>query len=106
MNTLIDTIQLELNKLYDWLLANKITLNIAKTHFMIFHSARQKKHMINIKINKVHTEQTKHTQFRDVIFDDNLDWSNHISYINRKIAKEIGIICRAKTYFNTSTLIN
>ena len=41
MNTLIDTIQLEFifKKLYDWLLANKLTLNIAKTHFIIFHRA-------------------------------------------------------------------
>ena len=42
MNTLIDTIQLEFKKLYDWLLANKLTLYIAKTHFMIFHRARKK----------------------------------------------------------------
>ena len=62
--------------------------------------------MINIKINKVQIEQTKHTNFLGVIFDGNLCWSNHISYINRKIAKGIGIICRAKKYFNTSALIN
>ena len=36
-----------------------------------------------------------------VIFDDNLDWSNHISYINTKIAKGIGII-----FFSTTALIN
>ena len=96
MNTLIDTIQWELTKLYDWLLDNKLILNIAKTHFMIFHRARQK-HKINFKISKVHIEQIKHTQFLGVIFDDNLDWSNHISYINRKIAKGIRIICRAKS---------
>ena len=96
MNPLIDTLQLEFKKLYDWLLANKLTLNIAKTHFMIFHRARKKQHMINIKINKVQIEQTKHTKFLGIIFDDNLCWSNHISYINRKIAKGIGIICRAK----------
>ena len=106
INILIDTIQFELTKLHDWLLANKLTLNIAKTHFMIFHRARHKNHSINIKINKVHIEQTKHTKFLGVIFDDNLDWSKHISYINRKIAKGIGIICRAKKYFNTSALIN
>ena len=35
-----------------------------------------------------------------------MDWSNHISYINSKIAKGVGIICRAKKYFNTSALIN
>ena len=90
LHTLIDTIQLELKKLYDWLLANKLTLNIAKTLFMILHRVRQK-HMMNIKINKAQIEQTKHTQFLGVIFYDNLDWSNHISYINRKIAKGVGI---------------
>ena len=79
MTTFIDTIQLELKKLYAWLLANKLTLNIAKTHFMIFHRTRQKNHMINIKINQVQIEQTKHTQFLGIIFDDNLDCSNHIS---------------------------
>ena len=58
---------------------------------MIFHRARQK-HMINIKVNNVQIEQTKHTKFLGVIFDDNLYWSNHISYINRKKAKGIGIL--------------
>ena len=30
INTLIDTIQFELSKLYTWLLAKKLTLNISK----------------------------------------------------------------------------
>ena len=51
-------------------------------------------------------EQVKHTKFLGVIFDDNLNWSNHISYINSKIAKGVGIICRAKKYFTTTALIN
>ena len=33
-------------------------------------------------------EQVKYTKFLGVIIDDNLDWSNHISYINSKIAKQ------------------
>ena len=45
-----------------------------------------KKHGNNIKINKLHIEQVKHTHFLSVIFDECLDWSNHISYINTKIA--------------------
>ena len=44
--------------------------------------------------------------FLAVIFDDILEWSNHITYIYTKIAKGVGIICRAKTYFNTSVSIN
>ena len=37
INKLIDTMQIELSKLNKWLLANKITLNVSKTHFMVFH---------------------------------------------------------------------
>ena len=53
LKTLIDTIQLELSNLFAWLHANKLTLIISKTHFMIFHRARHKNYRINIKINKV-----------------------------------------------------
>ena len=101
-----NTMQLELTKLYNWLLANKLTPNISKTHFMVFHRAKQKNYKMNIEINKVVIEQVKHTQFLGVIFDDNLNWSNHISYINSKIAKGVGIICRAKKYFTTTALVN
>ena len=41
-----------------------------------------------------------------VLFDDRLEWSNYITYRNSKISKGVGIICRAKKYFNTSALIN
>ena len=97
MNMLIDTIQQELSRLYVWLLANKLSLNLSKTHFMVFHRDRHKHNNIHIEINKVPIEQVKHTQFLGVIFDDRLEWSNHITYINTKIAKGIGIICRAKS---------
>ena len=96
INNLIDTLHVELSKMYTWLLANKLTLNISKTHFMVFHRAKHKKYKIVIEINNAPIEQVRHTKFLGVIFDDNLDWSNHISYINTKIEKEIGIIFRAK----------
>ena len=72
---------------------------------MIFHRAKHKKYEINIEINKIVIEHVKYTKFLGVIIDDNLDWSNHISYINSKIAKGVGIICRAKKYFSITALI-
>ena len=53
MNILIDTIQQELSRLYVWLLANKLSLNLSKTHFIVFHRARHKQYEIHIEINKV-----------------------------------------------------
>ena len=60
------------------------------------------KWLLNIEINKVVIEQVKHTQFLGVILDDNLNGSNHLSYINSKIAKGLGI----KKYFTTIALVN
>ena len=73
---------------------------------MVFHRAKHKNYKINIEINNVVIEQVKHTKFVGVIFDDKLNWSNHICYINSKIAKGVGIICRAKKYFTTTALVN
>ena len=66
---------------------------------MVFHRGKHKKYKIIIEINNVPIEQVRHIKFVCVIFDDNLDWPNHISYINTKIAKGIGIIFREKSLF-------
>ena len=43
----------------------------------------------NINQYKVPIEQVKHTQLLGGIFDDRLEWSNHIRYIHTKIAKGV-----------------
>ena len=48
MNMLIDRIQEELSMSYVWLLSNKLTSNLSKTHFMVFHRARHKTYNISI----------------------------------------------------------
>ena len=40
--------------------------------------------IFHIEINKVPIEQVNYTQFLGVIFDDRLEWSNHITYKNSK----------------------
>ena len=74
---------------------------------MVFHRAKHKRYKIVIEIHNIPIEQVRHTKFLGVIFDDNLDWSNHISYINTKIEKGICIICRAFFfYYSTNYLIS
>ena len=72
---------------------------------MVFHRTKHKHMDVNLCINKVPIQQVDNTKFLGVIIDDNLNWSNHISYINSKIAKGICIICRARKFFSKSSLI-
>ena len=70
---------------------------------MVFHTAN---HKCFIKLNSIPIQKVIHTTFVGVIIDNKLNWSNQISYINANIAKGVGIICRAKKLFASSTLIN
>lgn len=106
MNKLIESMHNELDKLSTWLKANKLTLNVSKTHFMVFHRGKRKFAKINIKIDNSIIEQVENSKFLGIIIDHRLDWSNHISYINTKLAKGIGILCRAKKLLNKSALLN
>ena len=70
LNHLSDLLNIELDKLSIWSASNKLTLNIDKSHFVIFHRARLKQNNVNISLNRV-----TFTKFLGVIIDDNSAYS-------------------------------
>ena len=69
---LINTLHIELDKLYAWLQSNKLTLNMLKTHYMVFHRANHNHMDGKPCINKVPIQQVDNTKFLGVIIDDEL----------------------------------
>ena len=101
---------LELPKIVMWLEVNRLSLNIKKTHFMIFATGNHSIHKYNeiyqdIKINNIPIDRVHSTKFLAVYIDSKLNWSEHIKYIRGKLSKSIGIICKARTLLNRSTLV-
>ena len=47
----IEILNSELEKISTWLTENKLTLNVSKSHFMIFHRARIKTDSIQLKLH-------------------------------------------------------
>ena len=45
------------------------------------------------------------TKFLGIIIDYKLNWSPHITYISKKIAKGVGIILKARKLFDQETLL-
>ena len=71
-------INTELKSINLWLRANKLSLNVAKTEFMVI-SSRQKLHSLNDKTINVNVEgvkinQTDHSKALGLILDENLSW--------------------------------
>ena len=77
----IDIVNKELDRINIWLRANKLTINIKKTHYMMFHRTRIKHKLRNITICGTNVSYTKNTKFLGVIIDNKLRWSDHINYI-------------------------
>ena len=106
LRKLFNTLHIELDKLYSLLQSNKLTLNLLKTHYTVFHRTKHKNMDVKLCAKKAPIQQGDNTTFLGVIIYDNLNWSNHISYIKSKIAKGIGIICRGRKFLSKSALIN
>ena len=69
---LIETLNEELAKLTIWSNANKLTINMAKSHYMVFHRGRRKSNICSPILNNVSLERVQCTQFLGIIIDDGL----------------------------------
>ena len=94
-NMLQDILNSELEKVSNWLMANKLTVNIKKTNYVIF-KVRQKQLPtvpFNIRINNETIERKSHTKILVVYVDENLNWKEHV-----------GIITKARFYLSMPSL--
>ena len=88
LKTVEDTFNVELMKLNELLTSNKLTLNVKKSNYVIFHPYQKKiDHKVNIvmfdsdsKLFKP-LEEKKYIKYLGVIIDSNLSWKYHIGHI-------------------------
>ena len=105
IDAMIDQVNTEMAKIVPWLNANKLTLNMRKTHFIVFKTA--KKHISSSKsvlINNHPIKQVTTTKFLGIIIDSSLSWCDHILAIKGKASRGIGILSKTRRYFNYVTL--
>ena len=101
----LSVIECEFNKeladISTWLKVNKLSLNIKKTHYMIF-SRKKQSHPLDLRIDNQNVHVTKTSKFLGVYIDDKLNWKTHISYMAGKVARGIGVLGKLA---NTSIMI-
>ena len=85
------TLNNELAKVSEWLIANKLTLNVSKSNFIIF-DPQQKKISKNVMLQIIgeKLEEKKSTKYLGLLIDKHLTWKRHIHHVNLKISKGIG----------------
>ena len=88
-----------------WLKVNKLSLNIGKTHYMIFDKQKRRSIQLKIKIENQEIEHTCKTKFLGVIIDQKLTWKPHMALMSGKIARGIGMIIKARHCLNKNALL-
>ena len=94
----------ELCKITDWLQANKLSLNVNKTKFMVFHSDRRRVVYPVLSINYTIIERVDTFNFLGLHISHDLKWKTHIQTMSQKLSKITGILHRLKEEYPSSIL--
>ena len=106
INDLSSKMNLALKDIQEWLCANKLSLNVLKTHYMVFTTQRKVVPDIKLVIFNSVIERVYVTKFLGVQIDSKLNWKDHIKYIRKKLSKSVGIMYKARKKLTKPSLIN
>ena len=101
MKKVCDQVNEDLKNVQEWLNCNKLSLNIRKTHYMIFTPRNKIIDDIDVKFCNNVIERVYVTKFLGVQIDSQLTWKTHVEYTCKKLSKSIGILSKAiKSYID------
>ena len=96
------SIEHDLKILSDWFKANKLTLNLNKSSFILFSPNTNE--TMEIKLGDISIPQVQVTKFLGIWIDQDLKWSTHFQKINLKIQNNIILLNRLKNILTTHAL--
>ena len=108
IDTLFDSMNVELANVSTWFKSNKLSLNVDKTKWLIFHplSKRQllPQTLPNLLIENIHIKRELPTKFLGVFIDENLSWKQCIDIVSSKISKNISILYKSRDILSKQCL--
>ena len=92
------TVNNELRHVMDWFIANRLSVNMKKTNFVLFGTCAKLKNIttFNITMNNIEIARSNTAKFLGVWIDCNLTRKDHIEFVTKKISKNVGIIKRIR----------
>ena len=87
----------ELKKVRKWLDANRLSLNIDKTNFVVFYSPQIKLvEPVLIRFSKEKIKRESCVKLLGIMLDANLSWECHIAELSIKLSRTIGILYKIR----------
>ena len=107
---LFATVNKELMNINDWFMANKISLNVGKMKYSLFHKPRTVDDLPlklpKLSINNQEIKRVSSTKFLGVFLDEKFSRKEHLKYTENKIAKSIRLMYKAKPFLDKDSLLS
>ena len=104
-----DEMTKDLKGITSWLSANKLTLNVLKTDFMLIGSRQRVAALegnVTLRLNDAALQQVHSLKCLGVNVDQNLTWDSYIASIRKKVTRNVGILKKVKPVLNRLNLID
>ena len=102
INQLKVMIEDDLNRLMDWFMANKLTLNLDKTVCILFD--RKQNHEITLNIGGYTLYSSESVKLLGIWIDKYLNWNKHISMLKIKLKQNIHLLTTSRKFLTTQSL--
>ena len=94
----------ELQKIYDWLTLNRLSLNISKTKYLMFSPKQKHVAYPTVRLNEQTVEKVSEFDFLGIILNQHMTWESHVKKVGHKINRNIGLINKMKHFLPTYAL--
>lgn len=95
-----------MDEIFDWCNANKLTLNLDKTNYILIQNHQNKFSLIQeIKMNNVALKRENNPKFLGITINQSMNWEAHINRLRSDLNKISGLLFHASKFLPTSTLI-
>ena len=102
----LEEVTTQLRNVTKWCNANKLTINLSKTNYMLIRGRRQaiQTHGDVIVADTI-IQEVEAASFVGVVIDKHLTWKNHIQKVNKCIRRKVGILYRLRYFIPRQVLI-
>ena len=95
-----------LSCLSEWLRANKISLNAAKTEAILFRGVRKSvSYDINLVLDNTKLKLSSSVKYLGIRLDQHLSWSVHLDFLATKLRTANGVLSKLRYYIPLCTLL-
>ena len=96
----------ELQRVHSWLKANRLSLNVKKTKYMLFRKQKRTDiRELNLRISNDAIQPVDDFNFLGLHINSKLNWETHTNVISKRMSRAVGVIKKLQLVFPKTILL-